>query len=176
MSRTVVAAPGTVSIDTSEGSVTWSDPEGATEDGGDAASALLDPGDETYWLIASNFGLALPSTAVIEGFEINYDTQASAISAVRETGVRMQKGGVLSGLTRTLGLVLWGIGAVLRTAGGPSDTFGVQWTYNDTNAVNFGVGIQVENIGLLPASAMIDSIELTVTYDTPILGGMGAVG
>lgn len=153
--------PGAAFNDPAFGTPLWTDPTNAqTSDNADASAA---PGvNNTQYLHANNFGFAVPSPAVIVGIEVNIERRAATGLALKDTRVRIVKGGVIGGTERGDLVTLWPTVDTVKTYGSDSDLWGETWTAADINANNFGVVLSVNGTG---DAAFVDSITAKVYYE-----------
>ena len=161
--------PGATFNEVSFGTVAWTNPGNGM--GSDDAYAQAAPGGgNTNYLEASNFGLSVPASAIIDGIEVNIEKVCSTANCV-DARVRIVKGGVIGATERASGAA-WPMVDGVVTYGSNSDLWGETWTAADVNAGGFGVVISATATGL--SNAAIDNITMTVHYSlcpqTPLAG------
>jgi len=130
-----------------------------------SVTALL-IGDDTHYHISSNYGFAIPSSAVICGIEVRVEKGEFGILAnVKDNSVRIIKGGTITGNDHALASG-WGGTDATSTYGSSSDTWGVSWTPADINSGSFGLAFSANlgGVAVLP-TARIDQIRIRVWYN-----------
>jgi hypothetical protein len=124
-------------------------------------------------LQATDFGFAIPSTAVITGIEVFIERSADNIGLiwpleayVTDNNIQLLRNGTPIGSNLAQSARWTGSDAV-ATYGGISFNWGVSnWTPADINASNFGISVSANVqglIGLFPI-VKIDNIRITVHY------------
>ena len=156
-------SPGAVFNDVSFGSVAWTTPANAQASDDAYAQAAPGAGSSNY-LEATNFGLAIPASAIIDGIEVGIEKSATADSGpnfVADSRVRIVKGGVVGSTDRS-NVAHWPLTDTIVIYGGPADLWGDTWTAADVNANGFGVAISAtDGVATL---ALVDHITMTVYY------------
>jgi hypothetical protein len=123
-------------------------------------------------LVASGFGLSIPSTAVVKGISVSIERKASSFNSLADWAVYLQKGGVQTGWNRAADNEYWSSSTLRQDYGDNDDLWGSTWTAADVNASNFGVRLQVRNYSASARTASVDYVRVTVTYsgDTDGIG------
>lgn len=156
----------TVSENTSLGTISWANPNGAlTSDNSRATANALILGNVSHYMFVTDFGFTLPTTAIICGIEAEIERSATGLfQNVTDNSVRLIKGGAVVGNNQAAAGT-WPSSDAYRTYGGAADLWGTTWTYNDINSANFGIAIAatLNGIAVLP-SARIDHVRITVHY------------
>lgn len=169
-------------------SVAWSNPTRVTADDGSSSTATLPAGTATtHYLKATNFGLALPTTAVINGLTVEVKGQLSA--AQNCVGrIYLYKNSVLTASAKLFGT---GQSTANFSVGSPSTiTFGNStdlWsgtvlTAADLNASTFGVALKFTagtEAGVASTASntfSIDYMKLKVDYNGGITIGADVGG
>jgi hypothetical protein len=150
----------------------WSNPGGITAPGGSAAEAPVTTRNGiTDYILATNYGFALPTTAQVEGLQYDVRLRSqNAIEYFHDNLIQAVKGGVIQTTNRArpkssnwpdnvLGIYQY------VTFGGPTDLFGTTWLYSDINLATSGLAISAQLEG--PASstiAFIDHVRCTVYW------------
>lgn len=144
----------------------WSNPGNITaSDNSDAV--VLDfsaPIPESAWLRGSNFGLAIPGGATIDGIEIQVEGAWSFAPAGSINRVNIGKDGSTLATEKTPSQVLTS-SDVLYTFGGSTDLWGLSWTPAEINASTFLAQMTMYNAGSA-YSAAIDAMWIKVYYTT----------
>lgn len=122
---------------------------------------------ESAYIKLSNFGNALPGTAVITGIAVFVEAkELKALAASGNIQLQLVKAGVPVGSSRSLQPT--GTEEVL-ISGGPGDVWGVPWVVGDMNNAGFGVWLFSRVIGGVgqPAEFLIDQVTIKVEYYIP---------
>ncbi len=156
-------SPGTVVSDAGLGSMIWASPGNASASDNVKTFASVGLGAPTQLLKATNFGFALPPTAIIKGIEVSVEKN-SAFADVTDNAVRIVKGGAFGATDRSDGAA-WPAAPTEATIiyGSPTDLWGETWTVADINGAGFGAGISGGD-GISGDLAQVDHIEITVYY------------
>jgi hypothetical protein len=154
------------------------------------AEVTLPDGSASHYLRASNFSFSIDSSVLITGIEVNVERSANStvdggisdyvVSLVDETGAILTGPG--ANLAKTADA--WTTSDSTITYGGPIELWGGTWDYSDINDPDFGVVIQVRNLGPSgnpPIRAEVDYITVTVYHtcpsgDTPPVANDNSVG
>lgn len=141
------------------------------------ASGAIPGGSGTLYsqyMKATNFGFAIPASALILGISVAVRRYAvhntAAWGYTEDWKVRIAKGGTISNTDRSAA-GWWPLinGSVATTYGSSEDLWGEAWTPADVNGAGFGFALAVANH--IPGNpyyqaADIDCISMTVFYDT----------
>lgn len=146
----------------------WANPANIfADDGVNATTAyLLDGGGSKVGLallVARGFGYSLPSTAIIDGIQLEYKVSAANRWSEANSGIRLRKAGVSAGNNKA------GTGSTTSgvwTYGGPTDLWGTTWTAADINNTDFGANLDFDAVTSSPADYVmqIDYVRITVYY------------
>lgn len=155
--------PTTVVNDPAVGTLAWENPEGAAVSDDNPAFALLGneaPNTVMNYLKATDFGFAIPASAVIEGIEVLIERQGVFVS---DAGLYLVKGGVVGGADRSA-LGEWtAFPDTIVPYGGSNDLWGETWTAADINDPGFGFAMSLTHN--MSGLAAIDSISIRVFYN-----------
>lgn len=141
----------------------WTNPTNVeVVDGVYASGNISGAGSSTNNLLTSGYGFSLPSTAVIDGIQMDFLRYGLACETQT---VQIIKGGALAGSSKT-GTDTWPTtsGAIAwETYGGATDLWGASWLYSDINNSGFGVALSaLDTSG--GGSAFIDAVRITVYW------------
>jgi hypothetical protein len=163
-------SPSGSSDDPSIGTTAWVNTGNIfASDNSYATVTALILGNKSNYLVATNFGFAIPSTATICGITVEIEKNATGLlQTINDNSVKIVKGGSICGAENALGGT-WPTTDTYFTYGGAGNLWGTTWLYSDINAANFGVAISANLSGLsvLP-SARVDHVRITVYYDNPL--------
>jgi hypothetical protein len=155
---TTVAIPGSSATWANAGNASLSD-DTYTGTGDITGGA----GSYTNYLVATNFGFAIPGGAIITGIEVTVE-RSDASGLTSDYRVRIVKGGVISTTDMSSGTAYPGTDSY-NIYGSPSDSWGETWTDADINATDFGVAIAAQrNAAGGTSAAVIDQVLVTVYY------------
>lgn len=146
----------------------WSNPSNIfAADGNSASTAYLlnTGGSKTALadLIATGFGYNLPSSAIIDGIQLEYKVVSAARWSEGSSFIRLMKAGVIAGSNKAgSGVANSGV----WTYGGPTDLWGTTWTPADINNATFGANLNMDGLTSSPADYQmsIDYVRVTVYY------------
>lgn len=150
--------------------IDWTFPTNIYVSDNSRAVVSLDAEDYSDYLRASTFGFAIPSNATIVGIKV--EIEKSKVYSVPQGeivdhSVKIVKGGSEQGDEKGT-VTAWPVTDAYFTYGGPSDLWGLAWTYSDINASNFGVSIAAEEYsGDYSTIARVDHVRITVYYTIP---------
>jgi hypothetical protein len=91
-------------------------------------------------------------------------TTAGSVGALKDNNVQLLKAGVAVGSNKA-SATTYGTSASTVTYGNSADLWGTTWTATDLNASNFGLRFSAKNVAAASATASIDYITVTVTYN-----------
>lgn len=155
--------PTTVVNDPAVGTLAWENPEAAAVSDDNPAFALLGneaPNTVMNYLKATDFGFAIPASAVIEGIEVLIERLGVFVS---DAGLYLVKGGVVGGADRSA-LGEWtAFPDTIVPYGGSNDLWGETWTAADINDPGFGFAMSLTHH--MSGLALIDSISIRVFYN-----------
>ena len=151
----------TFASDGTLGSIAIASPTNAQSSDNTYANAALLLGQISNYLKVTNFNFAIPTDATISGITVSVERNATSLSAVNDSSLRLVKGGVISGNDKA-SATPWTTSDVVATYGSASDLWGLTLTPSDVNASNFGVVINAA--ASLAATANIDQVTMTIDY------------
>jgi hypothetical protein len=156
-------SPGKTEDDSGIGTVAWEIPG---ELGAYAVAHLQEAAntERSHYLKATQFGFALPESAVILGIVASVERRASntGFEGVRDNSVKLVKKGAVGGTDHAIAGE-WPASDVKVTYGSSSDLWGLTWTATQINESGFGVAFSAK----APNStkrAIVDGISITVYY------------
>lgn len=176
----ITAQPGAVSVNSTQSAglganvagdgTDWTLPTNIYVSDNSRATVNLDAEDYSDYLRASTFGFSIPSNATIVGIKVEIEKSklySVPQGEIVDHSVKIVKGGSEQGDEKGT-ITHWPISDTYFVYGGPSDLWGLSWTYGDINASNFGVSIAaVEYGGDYSAIARVDHVRITVYYTIP---------
>lgn len=165
----VTDASSTWSDNAGVGTLAWTNPGNAsTSNDVWASAAAAGSTVTTHYLLGTAFGFAIPTTATINGIQVNVERhQGGGSSGVTDSTVKLVKGGVVSGTNQAVAGVWGNTTDAVRTYGAANDLWGLTLTPSDVNAANFGFAFSVSCAsGISDASAFVDQVTISVTYST----------
>lgn len=160
---------GLVVDDATVGTRAWTTPNNARfSDDATASISAMVSGEESHYLLASNFGFDIPAGAAITGFTVQAERRASGSFNVVDNYVRIVKGGNIGAQDRATGPAWSGFDST-SSYGGASDTWGLAFTPDDVNASNFGVAFSARYAAGAAGNgyAYVDQIRVTVHLSCP---------
>jgi hypothetical protein len=133
------------------GDFAWSNPGNITVDDTSVADCQdLQPPNDSEYLVATNFGLAIPDTATIDGIIVWYLLYQSDLAHCILRDVVLRKAGASVGLDHgpNTSVTLEG-GQGEESRGGASDMWSLEGTLTPAycNASDFGYAFRVDSIG-----------------------------
>jgi hypothetical protein len=155
--------PGTGENNAGIGATAWTNPTNVLSD--NAADATCNAGASSQYLVARNFGLAIPAGSTISGITIR--VEASEHSPGNEV-LRAQlqdHTGALIGTSKTV--TLSGTTKLVYTFGGAADSWGATLTDAIVNDADFGVRLWFTT----SHDVRIDFVTLAVEYALVTAGG-----
>ena len=178
MSNTVATYPSFVQTTTEVYGHTWSNPDNIkASDTACATTYQNHVGSYAYscFMIATNFGFAIPAGATINGIEVeinakrvDYNTPPNYAKDYRLSLTRNWNGAAEA--TDYASATEYPTTAATRTYGGPTDLWGSAWSAAEINGINFGIGLSswyysYNSKGTIRYStAYVDFIRMTVYY------------
>lgn len=150
-------------------STNWSNSSGVFAAGGTSAEVSGNTAFFSSILLTGGFGFTIPATDVIEGIEVTVRRRRSNGNNVREESVELTKdGGASYTDTDYEDPDNWSTSFTTVTYGGPDDLWGTNWTPDEINSPNFGVGILIGGLTTLFQSVggSIDHIQITVYHSS----------
>lgn len=156
--------PSTAADDASSGDIAWSNPGNVlASDSARAAASLYAARPMSHVLVASGFGLNVPSGEVIDGVTVTIQRFQGSASSLQDQFVGLTTGG-----TNEAQASAWPTAEATATYGGPTDTFGQSLTPAQVDDPTFGVRLQaVLPAGAPNSAARVNNIQVAVTYHDP---------
>lgn len=155
--------PGTVIDDASAGAAAWTNPGNASGSDDIYATATPGAGQETHYLVATNFGFAVPGGATITHIKVEIEAAADQVNAVIDWEVLLVLGGmVFSGVNVASGAALGTVDTVRTYAGNALYWSVAGFTPAIVNDATFGVAVRYKNTSGAGRTVLVDSIKLTV--------------
>jgi hypothetical protein len=173
LTTSVTKNPVTAVTDASNGGGTaWTNPGNALAS--DNVYATVDviafpaPNSASHYLKTTNYGLGVPTDAVILGIQVGIEMSTVPGGGVKERDLRLYKNGVgYVGTNKMLG------GAQrdpvsspesVRPYGSSGDLWGTTWTPAEVNSPGFGVGVAFQSDGFATRHVQVDTVTITVFY------------
>lgn len=157
-----------------DGDTSWSDAANVYTDNNAYATVSVSSATTSKYLLAYNFGAAVPAGSTIVGIEIRVHRKAEVDDSIKDRGVYVHTNGalVLSGDNKA-SAAAWD-DSEEEVLYGASDDF---WTLGllpaDVNSANFGCAISVEGLLAAEKTAYIDQIEMKIWWTNPISTDVG---
>lgn len=167
MGNTANTSPGTVVNTTGGvGTIAWGSPSRALTSNNIYATASLTLNTTSNYLVATNYGFAIPAGATITGIVATIE-RGWATSNVRDNRVRIMLPDGSIGATDRASADLWLSADTVVTYGSSTDLWGETWTPAGINDADFGVALSVTNTA--PAdedacTANVDHFTITIYY------------
>lgn len=148
--------------DASLGTAAWTSPASISASDDADASVALAIGATSHYLKAVNFGVTLPSNAIVHGILIEAEAaRSSEGGTVTPISCRIVKGGtVQTAVTKT---ATPGLGDAYLQFGGGSDFWDLELTPADVNAADFGCVLYVDNAAVA-RTYTVDHVRIIVFY------------
>ena len=161
--------PGTVATEAGpSGDNDWVNPGNVSADDdslADITAPTFDAGDDSFRLIASNFGFTIPAGSTIDGIVVEIE-RSNAAGASSDNEVRLYDStATLVGDNKAAGGD-WPTALTLATYGGAADTWTAGLDDVDVNDPDFGVAFIV-NADAANTDIAVDFIRVTVYYTEP---------
>lgn len=159
----------------------WVTPGNASASDNSYATANLSSAPtSTYYLVATNFSFAIPSTSTVIGIVAEVEKSRLGSVQINDDSVKILQSNVISG-TEKATATNWPTSDAYTTYGtSTTDLWGLTWTPTLINSSGFGVAI-AGKVASAGSTARIDHIRITVYYflkngissRTMVLGGTG---
>jgi hypothetical protein len=175
------SAPGTMSNDTTVGTVAWSVPNNAKVSDDTYTTASGSAVFVSNYLKATNFGFGIPTGARIDGIVVTVERKTDSTS-VKDIGVYLVKNGTIGGtnhvstgsagytacLAPVTGSDCWSTAETVVTYGNSTDLWGLSWAPDDINNALSGIVFEASRTyGTGARTISVDSITMTVYYTPP---------
>jgi len=142
--------------------VDWTNPTRIVSSNDSYATASINNND-TYYLLATNFGLTVPTDATITGVVVKIEAKAGTAARIKDASVKLIKGGSISGDDKALA-TLYTTSDAIYFHGNPNDMWGLVLTPADVNASTFGVAYSAIETTTNATTVSIDVITVTIYY------------
>lgn len=161
----------TFANDATVGTTDWTNTSNAASSNNSYATAAMPIGGTTKFLLVTNFGLAVPANAIIDGIVVGIERSYaiggtnqidSTIKLFIYNGNPAVPGSVVTGNNKSAG-ASWTTTDTYVDFGANNDVWGATLTSDVVNSIYFGVGISSSGV----ATAQIDHVRMTVYY-TPV--------
>ncbi len=167
MANTGWQSAGSASTEMDIGTVDWTDPGNITASDDTAASCSFSASDESYFLVATNFGFAIPAGATIDGMLCRWEGKdGGGAGTVSHSVVNIVKGGTRGSADKSLGASFTATDNEYEF-GGVSDLWSETWTASDINASNYGCAMSVVETGGDSETCLMDHCKMIVYYTEP---------
>ena len=152
----------TGNIDT--GGAEWTNTDNIKTDDTNVSSAAVAKNKDSDYLVGTNFGFSIPSTATIVGIAVEIDRYAADIG-MQDIALYLTKSGntVIGNNLANTG-VNWSTSAASVSYGSSSNLWGTTWTAAEINSTNFGLMLSLDNTSSSTMSASVNYIRITVSY------------
>ena len=165
----VIRDPSASGVDGAGGS--WVNPSNVYVSDNARATVLLNLGATSENLLATEFGLSVPGTAVIEGVEVMIEKSVSIsrTNASKDLIVSLVVGGVVVGNDNAEASYFNNTIDAVTTYGSSSDLWGLTLTPAQVNAGDFGVAYAAQRhpSGSSDQRVRVDHMQVKVYYNTP---------
>ncbi len=115
----------------------------------------------TYYATTTGYGFSVPGGATINGVTADFFAWDTGIAGTMPQ-IRLIKGGVISGDTKSVDTVTLTTTHQTISVGGSSDLWGLSLSSADVNASDFGLAFTINQIA--QGAARVGDLQLTVTY------------
>jgi hypothetical protein len=162
--------PATCTSVTGIGTVAWTNPGNAVSTDGNYATAKVNNGIVTNYLLCVGYGFTIPAGATINGITVSVTRSSSgAPTGTNDAAVRTVKAGVIGTTDRSTGTTYTNAD-VVEAHGNAADLWGTTWTPADINNANFGAAFAAVKSGASGGSRTIsvDDIQIAVDYTVPV--------
>jgi len=160
-------SPGTMADDATVGTVAWSNPDNAKISDNVYTTTVLTASDSSHYLVATNFGFAIPTGATINGLLAEVEDKVDANGPFSFWGYAI-KGGVVQTPRFALGTIT--TTETYNSYGSSTDLWGETWTAEDINALDFGIVFQRGKSLTTTNTFSVDHIRITVYYTEAATG------
>lgn len=169
MSATGWVLAGTVATENGpDGSIPWTSPDNVkADDDALAQSSAVSSTKRSDYILATNFGLTIPSGAQILGVRVRIKRRGSTdpgVGGVVDYLVQLINGGSKTGDNNADVSTVWPTTIASVDYGAINDTWGITLTQADASASDFGVAFVAAGATSTTDSAFIDAIWINVEY------------
>jgi hypothetical protein len=131
----------------------------------DAWRASGSLGASTHWLTSTGYGFAIPSTATINGIQVEIPRMGASLA---DSKLRLiDDTSTIQATDRADTLTPWPSAWTDRSYGSQTDLWGTAWTPAKVNSPNFGVALSAAFLAALTGTADVKPITVIVFYTTP---------
>ena len=165
-------AAGTAADDATIGTKSFSTPTNVSAPDAVYATASVGPSEVTHYLVASNFGFAIDTSATITGIVATVKRIGATyndVSYLYDNAVRVVKAGAIGSTDRS-DTNAWTPGVHEHSYGSSTDMWGTTFTPAQVNASNFGFAMSAKWLLVTPTyqfGCYVDYISMTVYYTLP---------
>lgn len=157
-------SPGTMANDPASGTKPWLNPDDAKVSNNIWVDSLGGVGGgSSNYLVATNFGFAVPLGATIDGIEVEFERKANVADSVSDFKIYIVKADGTYGAENKAAGGFWSIVEAYFSYGGAADLWSEAWNPADINHANFGVVLA----SLMAASgkrSYVDHVRIKVYY------------
>ena len=147
----------------------WTYPGRVTVDDGSGAYCVSTTTSPTEFLVATNFGFAIPGTSTILGIEVSESRYCPMVNGSYDRSVKLTVDGVTGSGVDHSATDAWATSFGTKTWGGATDLWGLTLTPAIINSASFGVVLQATLNGSSYAG-YVDWIKVKIYYSDPTTG------
>ncbi|HLG33462.1 MAG TPA: T9SS type A sorting domain-containing protein [Bacteroidia bacterium] len=118
------------------------------------------------YLIAKNFGFAIPAGASVDGVLAAVSCR-NAFGGINDTIVQLLSANQPAGNNNSPGNLPWSPLTSVIFYGDTNDLWGLPLTPDSVNDTDFGIAVMVRNSSASPDTAFVDHVQMTVYYSLP---------
>lgn len=157
-----------------DGEVSWSDAANVYTDNNQYATVDVDSDNSSHYLLAYDFGAAVPAGSTIAGIVVRVRRKASVVDVISDKGVYLHTNGalVLSGDNKA-SAATWDTDEEVVLYGAEDDFWTLGLLPADVNNANFGVAIAVQSSLGESRTASIDQVEMKIWWTNPVSTNVG---
>jgi len=123
----------------------WTNPDYIYADDSSYATATVAGSGSSPNLLATGYGISIPSNSTLNGIQVKVFRYASAGNTLKDLTIQLLKAGVPVGNNKAV-TAWWQTGAASNANyGANNDVWGTTWTGSDVDDPNFGVEIAAQN-------------------------------
>lgn len=164
-------SPGSSTTVDRGGNPNWSGAGNILTSNDSRATVTLSVGEESDWLVASNFGFSIPAGATITDILPKIEAQSTLTNSLGLRGVLFKTALGTDptseyGPTSSAGIFQGGDNIVYPTAWINADLWGTTWTPAEINASTFGVAFYITAY-FAGGDCLVDHVTMTVDYTLP---------
>jgi len=140
----------------------WGNLSNITTSDDQYAACSIAKNEASDYLNATNFGFSIPSTATIQGIEVQIELKSDTADTTSDQTIQLLVNGSRSGDNKAIS-DSYPTSDTTRNYGGTADTWGLNLTPADVNSTDFGISIQSYSSGGA-STAYIDYVAIQITY------------